>query len=113
MLDSFIVVPSTLDSFYIVAVTASFGEGVSGVNCDMVIQQRDQNFAVINASSIPYTHTAGDRVVQFAWPQPGESNVQVTVGNTLNVNVVNGGTPPDGEAAGYTVTLTLQANSPT
>ena len=107
--DSFVVIPSDLDNWYVVYVIASFGEGVSNVTCDMEIEQRNQSFSVV--SFIPYEHTSGDRVVGFAWPQPTYSNFQVTVGNTLNVNVQQSGTPPGGEAAGYTVTLTL-AESP-
>jgi hypothetical protein len=106
--DAFVVIPTDLAGWYIVAVTASFGEGVSNVNCDMKIERRDQNYSVI--STIPYTHTALDRVVSFAWPQPTYSNIQVNNGDTLNVNV--NGTEPGGEAAGYTVTITLQESAP-
>ena len=109
--DAFVVIPSDLDGWYIVYVTASFGQGVSSVNCDMEIEQRDQSFSVV--SFIPYVHTSNDRVIGFAWPQGVESNIQVTVGNTLNVNVQQGGTPPGGEAAGYTVTIVLSETDPT
>jgi hypothetical protein len=71
----------------------------------MEIEQRDQSYSVV--SSINYVHTLNDRVIGFAWPQPAESNIQVSAGNTLNVNVQQGGTPPGGEAAGYTVTIVL------
>jgi hypothetical protein len=76
----------------------------------MRIEQRDQDFLVV--SSINYVHTSLDRVIGFAWPQPPESSIQVSAGNTLNVNVQPGGTPPGGEAAGYTVTLVLSETDP-
>jgi hypothetical protein len=76
----------------------------------MEIEQRDQNFSVI--SFIPFSIPFGDRVTAFAWPQPTYGNFQVQVGNTLNVNVQQGGQAPGGEAAGFTVTLVLSETDP-
>jgi hypothetical protein len=101
MIDSFVVVPADLDGWSIISVAASYGNAVSSSSADLEIQLRDNNFAV--SSQIQYTHPLGTREYLFS-PSP----MIVQDGYTLMVNVQQGGTPPDNEAAGYTVTLTLE-----
>ena len=99
--DSFVVVPSDLDSWSIVGVAASYGLQFVDPTIDWAIELRDTSYTKVG--NINYTHPGSQRSYIFAPDTP----LQVLEGYTLNVNLQSGATPPTG-AAGYTVTLTLE-----